>query len=231
MRVREVEPNSPADKANIKKGDVIVSLNEEPIYNFEYLRKVLQESSRESKKSGDGAVKIIVWSKGQIKSVNIVPELKKESFIIGIYSHGAYVRPNLVKVKPKGFLTAVGQGFRKTWGSIAMIAIGFKKLASREVSLDNLRGPFSIAQFASDSLKISLSYFFQLMALISVNLGFINLLPVPILDGGHLMFIAIETVNRGPVSRRKLEIAQQFGLSILILLMVFAIYNDVIHFF
>ena len=69
------------------------------------------------------------------------------------------------------------------------------------------------------------------MALISVNLGVINLFPIPVLDGGHIMFIALEIINRGPLSRRKMEIAQQVGLSVLLMLMVGAIFNDVTRFF
>ena len=99
------------------------------------------------------------------------------------------------------------------------------------MSIKNLGGPLSIGKVASDSFNTSMSYFFQLMALISVNLGVINLFPIPILDGGHIMFIVLEVANRGPVSRRKMEIAQQVGLVLLMSLMVFALFNDLSRFF
>ena len=116
--------------------------------------------------------------------------------------------------------------FERTWDSIVKTFGGFKKLITNETSLKNIGGPLSIGQVAADSFNMSLSYFFSIMALISVNLGVINLFPIPVLDGGHIMFILLEIVNRGPLSRRKLEIAQQFGLSLLLLLTVAALYND-----
>ena len=100
-----------------------------------------------------------------------------------------------------------------------------------ESSLKNIGGPLSIGKVATDSFNTSLSYFFQLMALISVNLGIINLFPIPVLDGGHIMFIFLEIINRGPLSRRKMEIAQQVGLSLLLMLMIGAIFNDFTRFF
>lgn len=117
-------------------------------------------------------------------------------------------------------------GFR-TWDSIEKTFDGFAKLFTGQVGLNTIGGPLSIGKVASDSFNTSLSYFFQLMALISINLGLINLFPIPVLDGGHIMFIFLEIINRGPVSRRKMEIAQQVGLSLLLMLMVGAIFNDV----
>ena len=108
---------------------------------------------------------------------------------------------------------------------------GFFKLITAKVSFKTIGGPLAIGKVASDSFNTSISYFFQLMALISVNLGVINLFPIPVLDGGHIMFIFLEIINRGPVSRRKMEIAQQLGLSILLMLMVGAIFNDFSRFF
>ena len=108
---------------------------------------------------------------------------------------------------------------------------GFVKLLTNQVSLKSIGGPLAIGKVAHDSFNTSLSYFFQLMALISVNLGVINLFPIPVLDGGHIMFITLELLNRGPLSRRKMEIAQQVGLSVLLMLMVGAIFNDVVRFF
>jgi len=100
-----------------------------------------------------------------------------------------------------------------------------------EVSFKSIGGPLAIGKVASDSFNSGLTPFFLLMAFISINLGVINLLPIPVLDGGHIMFIILEILNRGPVSRKKMEVAQQVGLSILLLLMVGAIVNDFSRFF
>ncbi|MBA2404422.1 MAG: site-2 protease family protein, partial [Bdellovibrionales bacterium] len=80
---------------------------------------------------------------------------------------------------------------------------------------------------ASDSFNISLSMFFRLMAIISINLGVINLFPIPVLDGGHILFLLFETINGGPLSRRKIEVAQRVGVSLLFFLIFIALFNDV----
>ncbi len=109
--------------------------------------------------------------------------------------------------------------------------LGYKKLITREVSLDNIGGPLAIGKVASDSFNISLSMFFRLMAFISINLGVINLFPIPVLDGGHIVFLIIESLNGGPLSRRKLEFAQRIGVSVLFLLIFIALFNDVTRLF
>jgi regulator of sigma E protease len=125
----------------------------------------------------------------------------------------------------------MSKALTRTWNTILKTIESFKKLILGDVSVKSIGGPLAIGKVASDSFNTSLSYFFQLMALISVNLGVINLFPIPVLDGGHIMFILLEVINRGPVSRRKMEIAQQVGLSMLLMLMVGAIFNDVTRFF
>jgi len=121
--------------------------------------------------------------------------------------------------------------FTRTWDGIVKTFSGYKKLITREVSLNNIGGPLAIGKVASDSLNISLSMFFRLMAIISINLGVINLFPIPVLDGGHIMFLIFETFNGGPLSRRKLEIAQRFGVSVLFFLIFVALFNDITRLF
>ena len=144
---------------------------------------------------------------------------------------GEYLPLNFVTTDSKGFFGSISIGLYRTWDSIEKTMTGFKKLITSESSLKNIGGPLSIGKVATDSFNTSLSYFFQLMALISVNLGIINLFPIPVLDGGHIMFIFLEIINRGPLSRRKMEIAQQVGLSLLLMLMIGAIFNDFTRFF
>ena len=134
-------------------------------------------------------------------------------------------------MKSKGLFGSIKYSSLRTWDSVKKTVDGFVKLLTNQVSLKSIGGPLAIGKVAHDSFNTSLSYFFQLMALISVNLGVINLFPIPVLDGGHIMFIALEIINGGPLSRRKMEIAQQVGLSILLMLMVGAIFNDVSRFF
>ena len=142
-----------------------------------------------------------------------------------------YLPLNFVTTDSKGLFGSISTGLYRTWDSIEKTLTGFKKLVTSESSLKNIGGPLSIGKVATDSFNTSLSYFFQLMALISVNLGIINLFPIPVLDGGSIMFIFLEIINGGPLSRRKMEIAQQVGLSLLLMLMIGAIFNDFTRFF
>ncbi|HET6719391.1 MAG TPA: site-2 protease family protein, partial [Rhodocyclaceae bacterium] len=96
-----------------------------------------------------------------------------------------------------------------------------------DLSWKNISGPVTIADYAGQSARLGLSYYLQFMALVSISLGVLNLLPVPLLDGGHLMYYAVEAITRRPLSERLQEIGQQIGLALLIGLMAFAFYNDI----
>lgn len=226
--IKSVNTKSPADFAGLKADDIIISIGELKLTSFEDLRAHLQRLKSEF-------VEIKFLRKGQERSAKLRPKTVKiegkPTKIIGVYSSVEYVSLNFIKTKSKGFLGSLSLGFYKTWMSVVKTAEGFKKLITSEVSLKNIGGPIAIGKVASDSFHTSLSYFFQIMALISVNLGIINLFPIPVLDGGHIMFIMLEIVNRGPVSRKKMEIAQQLGLSLLLLLMLAALFNDFSRFF
>lgn len=224
LSVRNIVMSSAADKAGIRKGDVLVSLNGESLFSFEELRRNLQ-------KVEDGkSVEVGVLSSGKIEKKTLTPEVKeidgKKAKIIGIESAVAFIQPKLITVKSEGFGDAIIGGFERTWDGIQKTFAGYAKLITREVALNNIGGPLAIGKVASDSFNISLSMFFRLMAIISINLGLINLFPIPVLDGGHIMLLLFEVVNGGPVSRRKLELAQRFGMSVLFLLMFVALFND-----
>ena len=229
LSVRNIVMASPADKAGIKKGDILVSVNGSRLGSFEDLRQNLQtiEDGRE--------VAVEVISAGVLNKKVLVPEVKeidnKKTKIIGIESGVEYIQPKLIIAKADSFGEAVIGAFGRTWDGIVKTFSGYKKLIMREVSLNNIGGPLAIGKVASDSLNISLSMFFRLMAIISINLGVINLFPIPVLDGGHIMFLLFETINGGPLSRRKLEIAQKFGISVLFLLIFVALFNDVTRLF
>ncbi|MCO4792483.1 MAG: RIP metalloprotease RseP [Bacteriovoracaceae bacterium] len=228
LRVKDVNAKSPAFFAGIKKNDVILSLDGKEVYSFEELRRTLQAIPKPE-------IEVGVWSEGVIKNVKLVPEIReqddKQVKLIGVYSSGQFIGLNFVNTASKGFFKSFTASFVRTWDTMVKTVDGFFKLITAKVSFKSIGGPLAIGKVASDSFNTSISYFFQLMALISVNLGVINLFPIPVLDGGHIMFIFLEIINRGPVSRRKMEIAQQVGLSILLMLMVGAIFNDFSRFF
>lgn len=225
--IKSVQMKSPADKAGLLAGDIITNVGGERVYSFDKLRGKIQDT--------EGSASLKVIRNGELKDFKITPELKTQGEqtvkLIGVYSYGIYAPGKYVTTEPMNFFSAIPRSLYRTWDGVVKTFEGFKKLITAEVSLKNIGGPLSIGKVASDSFNTSISYFFQLMALISINLGVINLFPIPVLDGGHIVFLILEAINGGPLSRRKLEIAQQFGLSILLLLMIGALFNDFTRFF
>lgn len=228
LMVRSVNMNSPADKIGIRENDVFLSLEGTKVYSFEDLRAKLQTIEKKE-------VNVEIWNKGEIKKLTVSPEITQQEGktlrLLGVYSYIEVQKINFIHTKSKGLFGSINYSSIRTWDSVKKTVDGFVKLLTNQISLKTIGGPLAIGKVAHDSFNTSLSYFFQLMALISVNLGVINLFPIPVLDGGHILFIALELINGGPLSRRKMEIAQQVGLSILLMLMVGAIFNDVSRFF
>jgi regulator of sigma E protease len=228
MMVKSINMSSPADKAGVKGGDIILRVNQQAMLSFEKMREIISSLN-------DEAVVVEIARNGEIQTVSVKPEVLqqdgKATKIIGVYSAVEYLELKFKNTPPKGIMEAIPLALSRTWETIVKTMDGFKKLITNEVSLRSIGGPIAIGKVANESFRMSLSYFFQLMALISVNLGIINLFPIPVLDGGHIMFIILEIINRGPVSRKKLEIAQQFGLSVLLILFAAALFNDFSRFF
>jgi regulator of sigma E protease len=228
LMIKSVNMKSPSDLAGLKGGNVIVGVDGKKLNSFYDLRNAID-------KAKVGAVNLQVIVNGVEENISLTPQVKtvknKKIKLIGVYSGGVFQGIRFYNTSSRGFFSSFYYAFPRTWESILKTADGFKKLITAEVSAKNIGGPLAIGKVATDSFNTSFSYFFQLMALISINLGIINLFPIPVLDGGHIMFIFLEVLNRGPVSRRKMEIAQQLGLSLLLMLMVGALYNDVVRFF
>lgn len=229
LAIKNVVMGTPADKAGIKVNDVLIGYNGAELNTFEDLRSGLQ-------KIEDGkAVSIEVMSQGKKSVRSLVPDVrtheKEKVKVIGVESGVDYVQPKLVVAKADSLWVAFTSAFHRTYDGVVKTFLGYKKLITREVSLDNIGGPLAIGKVASDSFNISLSMFFRLMAFISINLGVINLFPIPVLDGGHIVFLGIEALNGGPLSRRKLEFAQRIGVSFLFLLIFIALFNDITRLF
>jgi regulator of sigma E protease len=226
--VRSVNMNSPADKVGIKGNDLFVALEGKKIFSFEELRTQLQTYDKKE-------VIAEIYHDGLLKKITMTPDVTQEEGktlrLLGVYSFVEVQKLNSVHTQSKGIFGSVKFALVRSWDAVKKTVDGFVKLLTNQVSLKSIGGPLSIGKVAHDSFNTSLSYFFQLMALISVNLGVINLFPIPVLDGGHILFIILEVINGGPLSRRKMELAQQIGLSLLLMLMVGAIFNDVTRFF
>ena len=126
-----------------------------------------------------------------------------------------------------GVLEGLARAVRQTWETSVLSLKMIGRMLTGEVSWKNLSGPVTIADYAGQTAQLGLAHYLKFVALISISLGVLNLLPIPILDGGHLLYYLVEIIKRGPVSERTMEIGQQIGLTLLLMLMAFAFYNDI----
>ena len=221
--ITSIGPGSPAEKAGLKPGDVVVAVAGQPLYTHEDLLEAIRTRPNQS-------FTITVERDGKRLGLTVTPEPVKEKLPSGeevrVGKIQAGLAPKAVRFEPYPPLTALLQGAVRTWDLTVLITKGMWKLVSRQIDLSNIGGPIQIAtettRQANDGL-VSVAVF---VALISVNLGVLNLLPIPMLDGGHLLFFIIEAVLGRPLSLRKREVAQQVGFVLLMVIMFFALYND-----
>ena len=126
-----------------------------------------------------------------------------------------------------GVIPALGKAIYETWDKSVFSLVMIGKMITGEVSWRNISGPVTIADYAGQSAKLGVGYYLKFLALVSISLAVLNLLPIPILDGGHLLYYVVEIIKRGPLSERSMEIGQQIGLALMLMLMAFAFYNDI----
>lgn len=228
LMIKNILMGSAAEKAMLKSKDVIIGIAGKDIYNFDALKKAVQALKEEK------PISLKVLNSKGVRELDLTPTFREyngEKYLsIGVES-GISFYSIMVEIKSAGVLDTLKKSYDRTIEGSIKTFLGFKKLITGEVSLKNVGGPIAIGQVASESFNISLSMFFRLMAIISINLGIINLFPIPVLDGGHIVFIFLEILNGGPLSRKKLMYAQQAGMSLLFLLIFVALFNDISRFF
>lgn len=221
--IGDISPGMPAAASGIEKGDRIVAIDGEPVDSWEAMAGRIAASDGEALRleirRGDQKLEIRVQPVRRT-SHNLLGEVVEKP-MIGVAPAGE------VEVRREPFWQAPWIGVRETgrWTWMTLEVLG--KMVLGQVSPRNLGGPIAIAQMAGETAQAGMLSFLFLVAVLSVNLAVLNLLPIPILDGGHVFFFAIEALWGRPVSVRYREMAQQIGLVILLLLMAFVIYNDV----
>ncbi len=225
--VGKVRIESPAIKAGLKANDKIVAIDGKEITLWDELREIVHNSANKE-------LVLKVERNSQELEIKVTPESQQtknlfgESITVGLI--GIEPTSNLITEKYDP-ITAVYKGFQKTWEITYLTIISIKKLIQRVIPADNIGGPIFILKMAGDQAKAGLLSLAFFIALLSINLGILNLLPIPILDGGHILFFLIEALIGKPIAAKKREVAQQVGIAMLISLMVFAFYNDIMRFF
>ena len=223
--VGATEEGGPAAKAGIVKGDRIVAIDGNKIDKWDDLSKTI-------KQSGGKPLKFQLQRDGKDLDVVIEPVRKetrdvfgqeKVDWMIGIGSQ--------VEIEKGDPGLVVWRAIVQTYDYAKITLVGLYKMVTREISPRNLGGPILIAQMAGQQAQEGFGAFLAFLAVLSINLGVLNLLPVPVLDGGHLFFFLIEAVIGRPVSIRSREVAQQVGIVLLMLLMMYAFANDILRLF
>ena len=227
--VGKLLPNFPAEKSGMLPGDLILAVNDIAVENrtqvTDYLRK----------KSGVSvSLKIIRDGKKHIFWVTPTKKLAEggeEIGFIGIQYQQTPWPKELIKIHKFGPVKAFQKALLRTKEYTILTIQFLKKILVGKVSLQHIAGPISIAKYAGDSARIGLEYFLGFLALVSINLGILNLiLPIPILDGGQILYCLLELINGRPVSDRAMQIGKVFGVVFLASLMLLAIYNDILRF-
>lgn len=214
--VGSVSPGMPAAKAGIREGDVIESVNGVPVSHWVHMSNLI-------KGSGGKEIAIGVARDSKAMELKLKPVLDEAS---GNYIIGVGYRQRTV-LKKYGFFDSLREGIKRGFELTALTFDVLKRLFTLNLSLKSLGGPIMIAQATGAAAHAGLAEVIGLMAFISLQLGILNLLPIPVLDGGHVFFLLAEMGLRRPISIKTREIAQQIGFIILILLMLIVSYNDI----
>ncbi|MBI3634732.1 MAG: RIP metalloprotease RseP [Candidatus Rokubacteria bacterium] len=225
-QIGSVNGGSPASSAGLKAGDSVVAVAGEPVYTPEELMQAIQKRPGQT-------FPITVERDGKPVTLNVTATAVREKAPGGgeteVGRIGVGIVTKTVSYEPYSPPSAIAYGTVKTWDMTVLTAKGLWKIVSRQIDSSNIGGPIQIAAEAGRQAKEGTASLALFTAIISVNLALLNLLPVPMLDGGHLFFFVIEAVLGRPLSLRKREAAQQLGFVLLMLLMVYALYNDLVR--
>jgi regulator of sigma E protease len=226
--IGDVMPGSAADRAGLRKGDVVVSIGAKQVVDGLQLREIIRAGVAEGRPASE------VWRvqrDGRVQEVPVLADIVQDGDV-KVGRIGAYVGapPEFVMVR-YGPVDGVVKGAEKTWEVSLLTLRMMGRMVIGEASLKNLSGPLTIADYAGKSASLGLTQYLVFLALISVSLGVLNLLPLPVLDGGHLMYYLWEAVTGKSVSDAWMERLQRGGVAVLLVMMSIALFNDVTRLF
>jgi regulator of sigma E protease len=222
--VGDVLPGDVAESAGLRSGDRIVSIDGREMRLWEDVVKAVRSSPGED-------IRLVVLRGGERLEITLRPAAVRENGErFGRIGAGTRVDPEWKKshfvLVHYGPIAALGKALERTWDTSVFSLRMLGKMLIGEVSWKNLSGPVTIADYAGQSAQLGIGAYIAFLALISISLGVLNLLPIPLLDGGHLLYYVVEIFKGSPVSERVMELGQRVGLTLLLFLMAFAIYND-----
>ncbi len=229
--VRRVEEGAAAALAGLRVDDVVTGVGGVPISRASELVEAIRQHAGER-------VELDILRDGLPQTVSVIPGTRRHNGEVVGYAGAAFgvdipdeVRGRLLVVERLGVLEAIQAGFSRTWdmGVLSLRVMG--KMLTGEATLETISGPLGIADVAGKSLVLGLSSFLAFLALVSLSLAILNLLPVPVLDGGHLLFYLIEVLRGRPLSDQAQMLAQRVGMSLLLALMALALFNDLTRLF
>ncbi|MCI5222162.1 MAG: RIP metalloprotease RseP [Candidatus Electrothrix sp. AR4] len=222
--IGKVSPGSVAEQAGLKDGDLILSIDGEKTTTW-------MQVSDAIKKSEGRLLQLVVQRDQDILTVEAAPTMDKIKNLFGEEVGERYLlgisRSEEVVFKKVSFIESVKYAFIQTWNLIVLTLLGILKIIQRIVPASELGGPIRIAEIAGQQLEAGWMNLLHFTGLLSINLGVLNLLPIPVLDGGHLVFLSIEAVRGKPLSEQVMIWAQKFGIALLGSLMIFVFYNDI----
>lgn len=242
LYLANIEKGSPAEVAGLLRGDRLVSIDDQPVQTFEHVASLIRSFGQAvgKKDAKPQTLAMTAIRGGKEMKFSVAPNMKErmnpmgreeKRFEVGIRPLIVDSPAQTIELSFSNPIAAISRGFVQTWNWTSLTVLSFVRLIQMEVSPKNIGGFLSIGKMAKQSWQMGISQFLRMMAIISINLFVLNLFPVPVLDGGHLVFYSIEALRGAPLSMRKMEIAQQVGLVLLLGLMVFALFNDVTRLF
>lgn len=210
----------PAMEAGMQKGDVIVAVNGKPVVDgLAFIQQIQQSATK--------PLIVDIQRNGQIQPLTLVPQsVEVNGQSVGKIQAEIAMMPAMVNVQENP-LKALIKGAQKTWDVTALSFKMIGRMIVGEVSLKNISGPITIADYAGQTARIGMISYLSFIAFISISLGVMNLLPIPVLDGGHLLYYLVEIITGKPVSEQVMVIGQKIGLTLLFAIMLLAVFNDI----